>query len=343
MEERRGTRLKSSPMRKSPPFQTGTTLVTTSNQDGYKNSPGQFTAHVTSILHDIDPEALSYVDDIYLMDDELLQHLRRVARIVVGFVEFGYKLNFKKTKIAFLNVLFLGYELLKILKVTPSNTDLCRGKVVDLKETLPNVHVVHTLGHQRVGIHVAGNRQADEAAKSAVVTAAVAAVTRSGTKLDDDIWAAVKATAEGTPFPKAFPAKYSYRKGGFLDAEVKISGVGVRVIPNKDPRLELIKAAHEGVSSTHADVCCLHRIKDVPITPTGWIPKVGDLVREKVAVKKEFGPSYRAPVPVLGIHGTRTVILLLLAGAKENRFVSIDNVKLHHVTDPTQQTKRRYQ
>ncbi|KAJ1136502.1 hypothetical protein NDU88_002917 [Pleurodeles waltl] len=48
-------------------------------------------------------------------------------------------------------------------------------------------------------------------------------------------------------------------------------------------------------------------IKDVPVTPTGWIPRVGDLVREKVAVKKEFGPFYRPPVPVLGIHGTRTL------------------------------------
>ncbi|KAJ1135286.1 hypothetical protein NDU88_001726 [Pleurodeles waltl] len=84
-------------------------------------------------------------------------------------------------------------------------------------------------------------------------------------------------------------------------------------------------------------------IKDVPVTPTGWIPRVGDLVREKVAVKKEFGPSYRAPVPVLGIHGTRTVILPPLPGAKENRFVSIDNVKLQHVADSTQQTKRNVQ
>ncbi|KAJ1188683.1 hypothetical protein NDU88_005442 [Pleurodeles waltl] len=69
-------------------------------------------------------------------------------------------------------------------------------------------------------------------------------------------------------------------------------------------------------------------IKDVPVTPTGWIPKVGDLVREKVAVKKEYGPSYRAPAPVLGIHGTITVILPPLVGAKENLFVSIDNVKV---------------
>ncbi|KAJ1210506.1 hypothetical protein NDU88_005870 [Pleurodeles waltl] len=78
---------------------------------GYKNSPGLFAARVTAILHDIDPEALSYVNDIYLADDELLHHLRWVARIVVGFAEFGYKFNLKKTEIAFLSVLFLGYEL----------------------------------------------------------------------------------------------------------------------------------------------------------------------------------------------------------------------------------------
>ncbi|KAJ1149480.1 hypothetical protein NDU88_002287 [Pleurodeles waltl] len=84
-------------------------------------------------------------------------------------------------------------------------------------------------------------------------------------------------------------------------------------------------------------------IKDVPVTPTGWIPREGYLVRENVAVKKEFGPSYCAPVPVLGIHGTRTVILPPLAGAKENRFVSIDKVKLHHVDDLAQPTKRNRQ
>ncbi|KAJ1173995.1 hypothetical protein NDU88_005819 [Pleurodeles waltl] len=33
-------------------------------------------------------------------------------------------------------------------------------------------------------------------------------------------------------------------------------------------------------------------IKDVPVTSTDWIPRVGDLVREKVVVKKEFGLSY---------------------------------------------------
>ncbi|KAJ1096451.1 hypothetical protein NDU88_001592 [Pleurodeles waltl] len=78
---------------------------------GYKNSPGLFPARVTEILHKLDPEALSYVDDIYLTDDELLQHLRRVARIVVGFAELGYKFHFKKSKIAFLSIIFLGYEL----------------------------------------------------------------------------------------------------------------------------------------------------------------------------------------------------------------------------------------
>ncbi|KAJ1144649.1 hypothetical protein NDU88_010946 [Pleurodeles waltl] len=270
------------------------------------------------------------------------------------------------------------------------------GKVEDLKEPLPNVHVVHTLGHQRIGIHVGGNTLVDEAAKSAVAMASVAAVTHSITKPDNDIWAAVKATAEGTPFPKACPAKYSYQMGDFLNAEVKIPGVGVPVIPNKDLRPELIKAAHEGVASTHAGVAatisllqsrywwpnrpsnldgpgvevaetpfdineCVsvlqelqqfrdHNasttaasvgIKDAPIKPTGWIAKVGNLVCEKVAVKNEFGPSYRAPVPVFGIHGTRTVISPPLPGPKENRFVSIDNVKLHHVADPAQQTKRR--
>ncbi|KAJ1149059.1 hypothetical protein NDU88_001878 [Pleurodeles waltl] len=56
---------------------------------GYKKGPGLFAASVTSILHDIDPEALSYVDDIYVTDDELPQHSRWVARIVVGFAELG--------------------------------------------------------------------------------------------------------------------------------------------------------------------------------------------------------------------------------------------------------------
>ncbi|KAJ1191405.1 hypothetical protein NDU88_000721 [Pleurodeles waltl] len=79
-------------------------------------------------------------------------------------------------------------------------------------------------------------------------------------------------------------------------------------------------------------------IRDVPVTSTSWIPRLGDLVCEKIAVKKELGPSYRSLVPVLGIHGSRTVILPQLPDSKENRFVSIDNVKLHHVANLAQKT-----
>ncbi|KAJ1200146.1 hypothetical protein NDU88_003973 [Pleurodeles waltl] len=78
---------------------------------GYKNSPGLFSARVTSILHELDSDALSYVADIYLTDDALDIHLARVDRIILGFADLGYKCNFKKSKIAFLSVLFLGYEL----------------------------------------------------------------------------------------------------------------------------------------------------------------------------------------------------------------------------------------
>ncbi|KAJ1130793.1 hypothetical protein NDU88_009140 [Pleurodeles waltl] len=525
---------------------------------GYKNSPGLFAAHVTEILHGLDPEALSYVDDIYLTDDELLQHLRRVVHIVVGFAKIGFKFNFKKSKIAFLSVIFLGYELsnegkslapqflekfaqlqlpntikklqtllgflnfgrtyipdyatrikplyelirsdfsskfwtiehthtlrelqadllaakhlhtrdnkthlvirviagalgftyvtfnegetvpigykshlystaeqrftptekiltavqmavikerplaqgkriivvspipaleavtkasvpnakalhpqciqwatsltatdvdyifdpklqrqeflqyeieypvpadtlpidqyqvvmytdgsvqpamgtkhqysaacavvsghmegekfcpqhtytqtlgdctaqlaeLKALLMALEHTDLTQftlivcdsyycvqsfneylhywrlngfrdskgntikhrllwGKVADLKETLPKVHVVHTLGHQRVGIHVAGNALSDEATKSAVAVATVAAVTRSSSKPDTEILASIKATVDGMPYSKGFPNKYQYLMGGMLNAEVKIPSVGVREIPKK--------------------------------------------------------------------------------------------------------------
>ncbi|KAJ1217803.1 hypothetical protein NDU88_005391 [Pleurodeles waltl] len=76
-------------------------------------------------------------------------------------------------------------------------------------------------------------------------------------------------------------------------------------------------------------------MRDSPTTPTSWIPKVGDLVQERIVVRKECSPSYRALVPVLGLHGTRIVTLPPLPGSEENRFVSLDNVKLHHVVSPS--------
>ncbi|XP_078542299.1 uncharacterized protein LOC144828036 [Lissotriton helveticus] len=82
--------------------------------------------------------------------------------------------------------------------------------VAELKEQLPLVFVIHSLGHQRVGVHAVGNSLADEAAKSAVSTYLVASVTRSKSKIDDDILAAAAATEKGCKYPKGFPPKYSY-------------------------------------------------------------------------------------------------------------------------------------
>ncbi|KAJ1165323.1 hypothetical protein NDU88_005751 [Pleurodeles waltl] len=82
----------------------------------------------------------------------------------------------------------------------------------------------------------------------------VAAVTCLSSKPDADIWAAVTATADGVLYSKGSPNKYSYRMGDCLKAEVRIPGVGVRDIPNKDIRQGLIKAVHEGVASAHAGV-----------------------------------------------------------------------------------------
>ncbi|KAJ1091794.1 hypothetical protein NDU88_004909 [Pleurodeles waltl] len=47
--------------------------------------------------------------------------------------------------------------------------------------------------------------------------------------------------------------------------------------------LQELQQFHEDNSSKSA---ASTGIKDVPVTSTGWIPRVGDLVREKVAVKK---------------------------------------------------------
>ncbi|KAJ1089571.1 hypothetical protein NDU88_002722 [Pleurodeles waltl] len=152
---------------------------------------------------------------------------------------------------------YLHYWYLNGFRDSRGNTikhGLLWVKVADLKETLPKVHVVHTLGHQRVGIHVAGNTLADEAAKSAVAVTTVAAVTRSSSKPDTNILAAIKATVDGTPYPKRFPNKYQYFMGSMLNAEVKIPGVGVLKIPNKVVRPQWINAGHEGVASAHAGV-----------------------------------------------------------------------------------------
>ncbi|KAJ1177090.1 hypothetical protein NDU88_002352 [Pleurodeles waltl] len=254
------------------------------------------------------------------------------------------------------------------------------GKVADLKETLPNVHVVHTLGHQRAEIHVAGNTLADEAAKSVVAAATVAAVTHPGAKPDEDIWAAVKATAEVEAFHSdqgpAFASRafrdamtslgvqleYSspfHPKGNSvverLNCDLKqsltarildLDGSGVEAAETPfdiNERVTVLKELQQFCDDNISASAASTGIKELPVMPQGWIPKVGNLVREKVAVKKEFGPSYRAPVSVLGIHGTRNGILPPLASAKENSFVSIDNVKLHHVADPAQLTKSNRQ
>ncbi|XP_069063631.1 prospero homeobox protein 1-like [Pleurodeles waltl] len=60
------------------------------------------------------------------------------------------------------------------------------GKEMELKEMLPNTHVVHTKGHKRVEIQVAINTLADEAAKPKVATSSVAVITCSRTRLDDE-------------------------------------------------------------------------------------------------------------------------------------------------------------
>ncbi|KAJ1165533.1 hypothetical protein NDU88_005959 [Pleurodeles waltl] len=152
---------------------------------------------------------------------------------------------------------YLHYCRLNGFRDSKGNTikhRLLWGKVADLKEMLSKFHVVHTLGHQCVGIHVAGNTLADEAAKSAVAVATAAAVTCSSSKPDTEIMAAIKATVDGTPYPKGVPNKYQYFMRSMLNAEVKIPCVGAHDIPNKVVRPELIKAAHEGVASAHAGV-----------------------------------------------------------------------------------------
>ncbi|XP_078534725.1 max dimerization protein 4 isoform X2 [Lissotriton helveticus] len=72
-------------------------------------------------------------------------------------------------------------------------------------------------------------------------------------------------------------------------------------------------------SNVHLKQIATGEVKVVTARPV-WIPKAGLLVREKISDKKEFGPSYRKPAPVLVGHGTRTVLLPPLAGKREKRF-----------------------
>ncbi|XP_078528587.1 uncharacterized protein LOC144806003, partial [Lissotriton helveticus] len=129
-------------------------------------------------------------------------------------------------------------------------------QVVLLQKELQKTHVIHTLSHQRDGVHVAGNSLADEAAKAAVQTASVAAITRSQTKIDSDILQAVSASVKNDKktLPKGFPEKYLYSTDTNNVPFARIPGVGDRVIPNREHRLGLIKAAHEGLASAHAGV-----------------------------------------------------------------------------------------
>ncbi|XP_078521656.1 uncharacterized protein LOC144790876 [Lissotriton helveticus] len=127
-------------------------------------------------------------------------------------------------------------------------------RVAELKEQLPLVYVIHSLGHQRLGVHSVGNSLADEAAKTAVSTYLVAAITRSKSKIDDDMLAAVGATEKGSKYPKGFPSKYSYHLSPDKVPYVKIPDVGERLIPNTDHRSTLITAAHEGVSAAHSGI-----------------------------------------------------------------------------------------
>ncbi|XP_078496618.1 uncharacterized protein LOC144752612 [Lissotriton helveticus] len=124
-------------------------------------------------------------------------------------------------------------------------------RVAELKEQLPLVYAIHTFGYQRVGAHTVGNSLAEEAAKTAVSTYLVAAVTRSKSKIDDDILAAIVATEKGSKYPTGFPSKYSYHLSSDKVPFVKIPDVGDRLIPNADCRSALITAAHEGVASAH--------------------------------------------------------------------------------------------
>ena len=150
-----------------------------------------------------------------------------------------------------------------------------------LKDTLPHVHVQHTLGHQREGIHAVGNSAADTAAKAAVATiptVKIAAVTRSQTRIDSDILAAIGATEGSETPPEGFPQKYSYKLHSDTTPTVTIPGVGNRIIPNKISRPGIIKAANEGLASAPAGRVATPSL----IQQRYWWPKLHKHVKQHV-------------------------------------------------------------
>ncbi|KAJ1109346.1 hypothetical protein NDU88_006708 [Pleurodeles waltl] len=240
---------------------------------GYKNSPGLFSACVTSILHDIDPEALSYVDDIYPTDDDLGIHLARVDRIILGFAALGYKFNLRKER-----------------------------QNRDLKQSL----TVRVLGSGRSWLHH------------------LYGVQRALNNLPR------RSLGGRTPYKVLFGIPMYVPD---LDA----SGLVAAETPfDINERLTVLQELQQFCDDKSSTSAATLGMRDLAKTSIGWIPKIGDLVREKIAVMKEFGPSYRAPVPVLGFQGTRTVILPTLSCSRTNRLISIDDVKIHHVADPSQ-------
>ncbi|KAJ1132503.1 hypothetical protein NDU88_010812 [Pleurodeles waltl] len=90
--------------------------------------------------------------------------------------------------------------------------------------------------------------------------------------------------------------------GGILSGDLHVPGLVAADTPfDINERLTVLQETQQCCDDKSSTSAATFGIRDLPTTLTGWIPKVGDLVREKIAVKKEFGPSYRAPIPVVGV------------------------------------------